>query len=49
MNQAELELEEIFADPDYDQSRLQQWFQHQYKEHWRVMWNRYIETGRLFL
>lgn len=49
MRQAEQELEEIFADPDYDQSRLQEWFKHQYKEHWKTMWNRYLDTGRLFL
>ena len=40
------ELEEILQDPDYDQSQLQAWFQRTYGEHWRVMWNRYLETGR---
>jgi len=43
------ELEEILQDPDYDQSQLQAWFRHIYGEHWRVMWNRYLETGRIFI
>ena len=43
------ELEELFSDPDYDQSRLQEWFQHQYGDEWRLMWNRYLETGRIFI
>jgi hypothetical protein len=42
------DLEELFSDPDYDQSRLQEWFQHQYGENWHLMWNRYLETGRIF-
>jgi len=43
------ELDAILSDPDYDQSQLQEWFQRHYGQHWRVMWNRYLETGRYYL
>ena len=48
MDQSRHELEEIFSDPDYDQGRLQDWFRNQYGDRWTEMWNRYLETGRLF-
>jgi hypothetical protein len=41
------ELEDILNDPDYDQSQLQQWFQHQYGDTWPLAWNRYQETGMI--
>jgi hypothetical protein len=49
MNTQRNELEELFGDPDYDQSQLQQWFRHQYGDYWRLMWNCYQETGRIFV
>jgi hypothetical protein len=49
MDNQKNELEELFSDPDYDQSQLQQWFQHQYGNDWHLMWNRYLDTGRIFL
>jgi hypothetical protein len=41
------ELESIFNDPNYDQSKLQDWFQTQFGENWRLAWQRYLETGRI--
>ena len=41
------EIDDILMDPDYDQSMLQDWFKNRYGEHWRVLWNRYLETGRV--
>ena len=38
-------LEEIFSDPDYDQSKLQDWFRQRYGELWTQAWRRYLETG----
>lgn len=41
-------LHDILDDPDYDQSRLQEWFRWQYGDDWKLMWNRYLETGQIF-
>jgi hypothetical protein len=41
------ELDSIFNDPNYDQSKLQDWFQTQFGESWRLAWQRYLETGRI--
>lgn len=41
------ELDDILMDPDYDQSMLQDWFKRRYGDHWRVLWNRYLETGQV--
>lgn len=43
------ELEDILMDPDYDQSQLQDWFRKRYDDHWKVLWNRYLETGGVSL
>lgn len=40
-------IEEILADPDYDQSQLQAWFQERYGDAWRLAWLRYQETGMI--
>ena len=39
------ELEEIFTNPDYDQSMLQDWFRNRYGDRWPDAWRRYLETG----
>lgn len=41
------ELEDILMDPDYDQGMLQDWFKTRYGDYWKVLWNRYLETGRI--
>ena len=41
------EIDLILADPDYDQSKLQTWFQSRYGDGWRSAWHRYMETGEI--
>jgi hypothetical protein len=41
----EQELDDIFNDPNYDQSMLQAWFQQHYGDAWQFAWDRYLETG----
>ena len=44
---AQQEIDRLLEDPDYDQSMLQDWFKTRYGDRWRMLWNRYLETGRI--
>lgn len=38
-------VDAILSDPDYDQTKLQDYFRQRYGEHWQWAWRRYLETG----
>lgn len=41
------EIDDILADPDYDQQKLVDWFKAKFGTGWKNSWRRYMETGEV--